>query len=85
MGVSDLVRPTNCLHVLAVILPPVTTNVCTMTKCVKPLRDLATLRAKLSRSTNQICPFVLLSTHIRSVAKWSDALWHSTLRHATTN
>jgi len=48
-----------------------------VTKCVKPLSGLATLRSKSSRSTNQSCPFGRLSTHSVQVAKWFDALCHS--------
>jgi len=48
-----------------------------MTKCVKPLSDLATLRAQSSRPTDQDRQFGQLSTQSRSVAKGSDAPRHA--------
>jgi len=57
-----------------------------MTKCVKPINNSATLRAKLSCSTNQNCPFGRLSTQSCYVAKWFDALCHrNCLRRPSTH
>jgi hypothetical protein len=48
-----------------------------MTKCVKPLRHLATSSTKSSRSTNQNAPRI--STESHQVSEWFRALSHNDL------